>query len=386
RAGAVSKMFDKDVRLVKAKFRGADIFVDLRKVVGPNKEKDYAEVVVIDRNPIQMSPGVELYDVERARKFGICKLQRDTRAEVAEWYQISVRDDINPFPGEGIKACRVLLEGTIDSAMLERIRHQVETAKARKENFFFFVIETAGGGDPGPARDLADYLMALSKDPNYRARTIAFVPGNAPDLAIFLAFGCQQIVMYKGSDPSGEAVLGDFDAIVNAPTAQRRNPEFIQRNLEEVAEKAGHSKLLVRGLFDKNLEIVQARNNKTGDRQLMSGAELQAQPDKAWVSESVIKPKGVLLKLNASKAKNLKIALTGDNKDVSEVYALYGVEAKDVREAEPGWLDELATFLRRPAVSILLVIIGIAGLILELKAPGLVVPGVIAAVCFVLFF
>ena len=37
-------------------------------------------------------------------------------------------------------------------------------------------------------------------------------------------------------------------------------------------------------------------------------------------------------------------------------------------------------------MSILLVIIGIAGLVLELKAPGLIIPGVIAAICFVLFF
>jgi membrane-bound serine protease (ClpP class) len=380
RGGAVAKMYDKDVRLVQALYNGATIYVDLRKV----QAKDPAfDVRVTNPNPIPMGPGVELYGVEQAIKFGICKMQIDDLAELLRWYQIT--PTVSQLTG-GFKACRVLVEGTIDTALRERIRRQIETAKAHKENLFFFVIETTTGGDPGAARELADDLLALVKDPNYKARAVAFVPGNAPDLAIFLAFACGDIVMYKGSDPAGEAVLGDFEAIVNAPPAQRRNPDFIQRNLEEVAEKAGQSKLLVRGLFDKNLEIVQARNNKTGDRQLMSGAELQAQPDKAWVSESVIKPKGVLLKLNASKAKNLRVAKTVDNKDVSEVYALYGVEAKDVREAEPGWLDELATFLRRPAVSILLVIIGIAGLILELKAPGLVVPGVIAAVCFVLFF
>ena len=62
------------------------------------------------------------------------------------------------------------------------------------------------------------------------------------------------------------------------------------------------------------------------------------------------------------------------------------MDAKDVRSAEPSWLDNFAAFLRRTEVSILLVIIGIAGLVLEMKAPGLIIPGVIAAVCFILFF
>src|SRR5205823_13524961 len=46
----------------------------------------------------------------------------------------------------------------------------------------------------------------------------------------------------------------------------------------------------------------------------------------------------------------------------------------------------LANSLGDPAVAIILVIVGISCLILELKMPGVGVPGVIAALCFVLFF
>src|SRR5262249_23932924 len=150
------------------------------------------------------------------------------------------------------------------------------------------------------------------------------------------------------------------------------------------------SKLIVEGMFEKNLSIVQAKNETTGDKKLMSEEELNVQPNKAWTrvpgGMGKIKEKGTYLKLNASKAKDLLIAKTVGNKDISEVYSLVGIEAKDVRESVPGWLDNFAAFLRRTEISILLVIVGIAGLVLELKAPGLIVPGVIAAVCFVLFF
>src|SRR5205807_3517487 len=50
------------------------------------------------------------------------------------------------------------------------------------------------------------------------------------------------------------------------------------------------------------------------------------------------------------------------------------------------WLEGLAAFLGDPVVAMFLVIVGVTCLILELKMPGVGVPGVIAALCFVLFF
>jgi membrane-bound serine protease (ClpP class) len=390
RSGPVMRMIDKDVRLVLARSNNVTFYVDQRKL--ESKDPAYAEVQPVgNQTPVALPQGVAVYDVGRARQFHLCKIQLDSDDEVIQHYELPPNSrNANPLGSSAMKAVRVVIEGQINDALREKVRRQIEAAKGRKENTFFFVIETSGAGDPQAARLLADDLIALGKDQNYKARTIAFIPGNAPDLAIFLAFACQEIVMYKGSDPAGEAVIGDFEAFVGGPPNQPRrgNPEFIKKNLEAVAEQMGHPKILVEGMFDKNLVIVRAKNDTTGERKLMSEAELSAQADKAWGREpgGTVKEKGVLLKLNASKAKNLRLVKTIDNKDVAEVYALYGVEAKDVREAEPSWLDNFAAFLRRTEVSILLVIIGIAGLVLELKAPGLIIPGVVAAICFVLFF
>jgi membrane-bound ClpP family serine protease len=383
RSGPVLKMIDKDVKLVKAKWKDVDAFVDLRKVDGPNADPAFAEVRVTNKTPIPRGPGVELYNVEDARKFGLCKLQAESRAEVLEWYQI-VESTIGTGIGDqAVRSVRVLVQGPINTALREKVRRQIEASKSRKENTFFFIIETTGGGDPSAARSLADDIVALGKDQDYRAQTIAFVPDRAPDLAIFLAFACQEIVMYKGPAPEGEAVLGDFSTFL---ANKKVNDAFIRRNLEDIGEQTGRNKLIIEGLFDLNLVIVRARNKETGDRLLMNEAELKAPGNKDWEREAMVKEKGVLLKLNASRAKDLGIARTIDNKDISEVYALYGIETKDVRSSEPSWLDDFAAFLRQTPVSVLLVIIGIAGLVLELKAPGLIVPGVISAICFVLFF
>jgi membrane-bound ClpP family serine protease len=383
RAGAVLKMIDKDVRLVQARYRGNTIYADARKLDG--KDTRYADVQRFgDQTPLPLSTGVELYGVEQARKFGLCKIQKEDWNEIKELYGLSdesIRTD--PLGGQAIKPVRVSIEGTIDTALREKVGRQIKIARGRQENTFFFILETTQGGDPSAARSLADDIIALGND---KCRTIAFVPGKSPELAIFVAFACQEIVMYKGPTQEDEAVIGDFETMVAGQEKRRVNAEFVRQNLESIAEQTGRSKLIVQGLFDKNLEIVRARDNETGDRLLMPIDDLKAPERKGWVREATVKAKGTYLKLNATNASNLKIAKTIGNKDVNEVYAMYGVEAKDVRSSEPSWLDDFASFLRRTPVSILLVIVGIAGLVLELKAPGLIVPGVISAICFVLFF
>jgi membrane-bound serine protease (ClpP class) len=388
KSGPVLKMIDKDVKLVQATYKGNTIFPDLRRL--ERKDPLYADVQPGNLTPVPLAATVELFDLEKATKFKVCDHQANTLDELLTMYGLG-REALatNRLRDQAMKPVRIMVEGRIDTALREKIRRQVETAKARKENTFFFVLETTGGGDPSEARGIADDLLALGNDADYPAQTIAFVPGKAPDVAIFVAFACQEIVMFQGPAPEGEAVLGDFESIVgnaNQPRRNGANPEIVRRLLVDLVEKTGQSKLLVDGMFDRNLVIVRARENKTGEYRLMTEDELKALADKGWQRAAVIKNRGELLKLNASKAKDLQIAKTIDSKDANEVYALYGIERGVVREAEPSWLDNFAAFLRRTEVSILLVIIGIAGLVLELKAPGLVVPGVIAAICFILFF
>jgi len=392
RAGAVAKMIDKDVKLVQGRFRDTTIYVDIRKIEGPRKDQAYAEVFVGNKTPIPMSAGVEIYNTEQAQRFSLCQLQAETRAEVRERYQLSSESETGDrLRGKAMRPVKIVLEGPINISLREKMRRQIEVAKSRKENTFFFVLETTTIGDQGQraALDMAEEIVKLGKDDQYPAITVAYVPGKASDLAIFMAFACQKIVMFQGPDPQAEAVLGDFDALLSGQNGRGVNSDFIRRNLEAIAEKTGRdSKVLIAGLFDKELVIVKARNNKTTERLVMSQNDLTARRkvDDGWVQEAMVKPQGTLLKLNASKAKDLKLAETVKTNNIEEVYALVGVEAKDVRSSEPSWLDDFASFLRQPHISILLVIIGISGLVLELKAPGLILPGVVAAICFVLFF
>src|SRR5262249_33229813 len=77
---------------------------------------------------------------------------------------------------------------------------------------------------------------------------------------------------------------------------------------------------------------------------------------------------------------------TVDTRDPAAVYQIYGLDPAKVKEVTPGLLDRFAEILKMPVVTFLLVLTGFVGLILELKVPGLTLPGIVAALCFILVF
>jgi membrane-bound ClpP family serine protease len=121
-------------------------------------------------------------------------------------------------------------------------------------------------------------------------------------------------------------------------------------------------------------------------RQLLTEDQLRALPPGRADPNAgaTIKEKGQTLTLTGEQASNLHLAILVN--DLPELYASYGFDPERVHIIDQDWLDNLATFLRRWEVTAMLVLVGIGFMVLELKMPGFGVPGIISAVCFVLFF
>lgn len=194
--------------------------------------------------------------------------------------------------------------------------------------------------------------------------------------------------MYHGPDAETDAILGDFETYLRN-TGQ--NPDVLKRlfrdflDLRKQAGRPAVDPLLFDALVDQDITVVRGEHVQTGGKKLFKEAELNA--DKDWKFAGAVKPRGKLLELRTRVAQDnglLREAL--DKKDARALYAIYSLEPGAVRDAEPHWLDNFAKLLRKKELSIVLILIGIGGLILELKAPGLMIPGIVAAICFVLFF
>jgi membrane-bound ClpP family serine protease len=382
----VRKMFDRNIEVLEGRKNDSVWYV----VKGEVPEG----VVVTRPEPVLPANAVGLYDARQAQKLGLCKLIRDTRQQVAEAYQLpasSLRED--PLEGRTPVAWRIEVKGPVNRALDETLRRRIRRAVGAGANLIFLQLN-CGGGDTVVARDLAKFLSTLKDDQGqYPVMTVAYIPQRAPDTATFLALGCTEIVMGKDPTTGKEAELGDFENLVTRRHGERREPvdeknyELLRQTLVGLAEEQGYSPLLAQGMLDRNLVIHRVRSKANPAERFLVRAE-DLQQDKAreqpqWIDEGIIKPAGEFLKLSASRARDLNVArhVVGS---ADELLAKY--EVSRAREAGPDWIDALAAFLRQPGVAVFLVMLGIVCLTLELKMPGIGLPGILAALCFILFF
>jgi membrane-bound ClpP family serine protease len=396
----VMKMLDPDMVVLKGRtIQGADRYIDAREEQAEAKNG----VIVVDHTPVVAGgPKSMLYTAKQASDFGLSQpFFIQTRQQLAVKYQLpasSLRED--PLLGRTPVPWRIELKGPVNAALSETLRRRTKRVIGQGANLIILQLDCSGG-DPTEAQELAEYFRDLKDDRGeLPVMTVAYVPHQAPDTATVLAMGCTEIVMHK------DAELGDFSQFVY----ERRDGREVEidrdhtrlriQALSAFAEEQGYPPLLIRGMLDPHVTIYWASNLKDGrERRFLTEEELNEDKKRVqpiWGRERLVKAggnDGKLLTLPAEgrdgdprfSAKELGIIRhTVDG--VNDVYALYGLSPNQVHVAGPDWLDGLALFLRSTTMSIILVLVGVTCLILELKMPGVGVPGVIAAICFVLFF
>jgi membrane-bound ClpP family serine protease len=388
----VLKMLDPDMVVLKgSKIRGGDWYIDARDEAAEAKNG----VVVVDHAPVVAAgPKSTLYTAQLARELKLCQpFFIQSRQQLGMKYQLppaSLRED--PLLGRAPVAWRVELKGQVNGDLSETIRRRIKRVIGQGANLIILQLD-CGGGDTNVAHVLAQYFRDLKDDRGeLPVMTVAYIPDNAPDTATVLALGCTEIVMHPN------ARIGDFEQFVY----ERRDGKLVEvdpdRNrlrrdaLEAFAEEQGYPKILIRGMFDPHVQIYWVSNLKDGrERRFLTDEDLREDKKKAeptWGREFLVKPggpDGKPLTLTGDRARELRLIRHTVN-SLTDLYALYGLKPSEVHVAGPDWLDELATFLRSSIMSVVLVLVGITCLILELKMPGVGVPGVVAAICFVLFF
>lgn len=326
-----------------------------------------------------------LYNAKTARKINLCKIIVDDRQDIAERYTISLTTD--PLGGRQPEGFRCLLKGEVDGALRESVGRVLKSVRSKKGNLLILTINVSGN-DLVVARDIADDLRNAenTSNPDERLLIVGFITDAASPAATVIALGCTDIVMTKpksDAPDAKEAEIGNFDAYIKAA-----KPGEVDAALISIKELAGkeYPGILIEGMFKKDLEIVRAteKSNKLHTK-LMTREDFES-VKADWSEDGTIKSRGQTLKLPATLAAELGVArylIDGtDSRDVAT--NIYG--CRDVKDVEPSWLDRFADILRIPVVTVLLVVIGFTGLILELKVPGLTVPGIISALCFILVF
>jgi membrane-bound ClpP family serine protease len=380
----VLKMLDRNLEVVKGHTKD-------RPVTFIEKQEAKEDFVADDQPPVLARGVPGLYSQAQAKDFNLCRpdLSCESRQDVATKYELSqasLRED--PLDGRPPLARRFVVRGAVNRALVETLQRRIRREVGKRANFIILQLE-CGGGNTQDARDLADFLRTLKDDSGeLPVMTVAYIPERAPDTATFIALGCTEIIM------GPKAELGDFENVVyrRQGGAREELPEAEYKmkrdSLVGLAREQGYPELLFQGMLDKNLVLYRV-TSQVGEREwrVITQQEWEADQkgDKKWAQKGQIKPAGQLLKLPAALAKEPGLGVTQELvPDVQSLYKHYGL--KGVRDVGPDWLDAFAEFLRHPVMAVFLVMVGITCLILELKMPGVGLPGVIAALCFVLYF
>ncbi|MCE9565678.1 MAG: hypothetical protein K8U57_26950 [Planctomycetes bacterium] len=387
-AAVVKKMYDANVKLRKG-FPKADpqnaVFFDA------NNPAEAAKIAnADDLKPIEgvQDGQIGFYANRYAKDLGLCKATADNREAVAQLYGLSpssLRDD--PLEGRTPDVYRWSLKKDIDGSIRESLSRVIRDVKQKGGNVLILTLNV-GGNDLVTARNIADDLRAAQTGDD-KIKIIAFIPELAPSAGTVVALGCSEIYMTKPKpDAMGdakEAEIGDFSGYLKS--ARQADIDANLSSIRDLAKNQGYPELLIDGMFKPEIEILRVKpiaNNIANQRRFMTREQFNLNKDE-WVEDKVVKSKDQLLKLNTTQAVEYGIARASveGNTDKSITTMLGWPDAKS---SDPGWLDKFADFLRNPVVAVLLVVIGFTGLILELKVPGLTVPGIIAAMCFLLVF
>ncbi|WP_308638854.1 NfeD family protein [Paenibacillus silvisoli] len=243
----------------------------------------------------------------------------------------------------------VELKQTVEPGMqkvLERAYREAEDAKVSR---MLLVLNTLGGRLDS-AVEIGE-LIRGSKVP-----TTVYVQGKAVSAGTYLALNADQIIMQPGSTIGAAAVVdGSGDLITNPKTIS-----FWTEEMKAAALLNDRDPNIAAAMVNPNLELKLDGLGRT-------------------------KAKGDILTLSADDAVKVGYAEAMAS-SVDDAIAKMNLQQPNIVHFEPNIMERIGQFLTLPVVMTILLIIGIAGVTIELMMPGFGAPGIIGVIGFALYF
>lgn len=339
-----------------------------KRVLTTDKIEEFGKKARIIKQETINEPGQGLLlDGVAAKRLGLARRLVNSRREVAAAYdlpeQIAADDSLLD---ESLKPVLLRLEGAVDAHMYQYVLRRLKQSESQGSNFLFVEIDCAAGNEES-AGNIANAIKSLP------GRKVAWVPKNAMGPASLIFLACDELVV------ASQAKVGNFRL------DSRANQAAVNAALRLV-QGSRFPEGLVRGLIDSSVEIVQVQNAKNpGLKTCKTRDEIEdADAKKLWINPRVIKPKGTVLTLGGEDAHSLDLAFAIANTP-EQLQSLYDISGR-VPVLQAGWVDAVVDGLTSVGGTVFLLVVGFTCLYIEFQIPGFGVGGLVAAVCFALFF
>ena len=282
---------------------------------------------------------------------------------------------------DALRVVVIEFEGDINPFREAYFNRKLEKAKQLGAGIVIVEIDSPGGYIDS-SLNLANTLREVDW-----AKTVAYVPRQALSGAAIMALGCDEIVMAATAriGDAGPIFMGDDFLFRHAPEKIRSD---LVRQVRDLADVQKRPPAIAEAMVDLNLEVFKVAHADTGEVSYKSDAELEALDDPTeWKKVALFEPSktGSFLEINGQQAMDVGYA-EAVVESRAGLARRFGKQAGDLTVMQATWVDGLVMVLNSGWVTGLLFVVGLIALYLEFAAPGIGVGGMIAGLCFSLFF
>ena len=276
----------------------------------------------------------------------------------------------------GKKVYIIPLSGTVDPGMAAFTKRALKDQSDDPNALFIIELDTFGGRVDS-ALQIVDLLISVPK-----GKTIAFVKTKAISAGALIALACSRLVMKKNT------TIGDCAPITYSNEGPKMLGEKFQSPLRAkfraLAKRNGYPETLAESMVTAEM-LVYAVNTEGKIRYMDSQAfdDLSPSEKSRVTGKKTVVAKGELLTMNDSEALELGFSsMSVDGiKDLLQDKAVKDHEPIRIKES---WSESLVRFIG--SIAPYLLMIGLAALYTEIKAPGFGLPGIIGITCLALVF
>ena len=274
----------------------------------------------------------------------------------------------------------IRFEGMISPLLEQFLYRKLDAAERDGADLVILEIDSPGGLVES-SFNIAHRLRDL-----HWAATVAYVPREALSGGAIVALGCDQILMGPNAvlGDAGPIVMGEDFLFRHAPEKVRTD---LARKIRDLAEGRGRPPSLAEAMVDKDLVVYEVTDRQTGATTYMSEHELESSrnPDQWEKGPPVLETReGNFLEVNGRRAVELMLA-DGTADSRQDLQQRLGLAAMP-RVIKPTAVDTAVYVLNWPWVTALLFVVGLVALYIELSSPGISLGGLVALLCFALFF
>ncbi len=241
------------------------------------------------------------------------------------------------------------IKGMVELGMLSFVQRTIGETKST--DLVIIDVDTLGGRVDAAIR-IRDALLRA------KGKTLAFINPRAISAGALISLACDVMIMAPGGS-IGAATPITVSGGKASPVGEKY-VSYMRKEMKATAEAKGRRGDLAEAMVDMSIEV---KNVPPELKESISGLK-----------------KGKLLTLTTDEALALEL-VEGKARSFADLVDQLGLKGVPVVRPTETWAEKLARFLINPALTGILMMLGILGIFIEMRTPGFGVAGTMGILC-----